>query len=745
MLNKSYRDKYLKKSYLAADRLMLYLIGLHFFFAVFISSLEYETYMFGLVNGGFLLLITLVAYTFFKGQQYFRILVGIVLMIFSTIYVQQHLGRIEFHFHIFIAISFLTIYKDHIPVVAAGITTSVYHIIFNILQQNNIELFGLPLYIFSYGCGWDIVFLHVFFVVMEVILISLFIKQNRTQYIDVLVTRDKYQDLSETLENEVLKQTHSLRKINDLYEESQAITHMGNWEWDMVTNSLVWNDEIYRIFGLEPQSVIPTYDTFIGYVHPDDRAMVQKSVEDAIEFDTKYDITHKLILLDNRIKYVRERGQVYRDEQNKPVRMVGTVQDVTIESKVKRELEDSENKFRIMSEKTTTAIFIYRDKFCYVNNAMEDITGYSKEELYDINPTFLIADQDIEKANKNILRRLAGEEFTEVYEALPITTKSGEKKIVSLHLSTISYKDSHAGLGTLIDITESKNAQREIKTLSQVVEQTDDIVKITKANGTITYVNDAFVAHTGYTRREALGKKANILRSGKHDIEFYVGMWNTILSGHVYRSVVINRKKDGTLYHEEQTITPIVDENGKVSSFVSTGKDISDRILLEEKLTNMAITDKLTNIFNRHKFDEMLNSEIERYRRYKTPFSIIMLDIDHFKSINDRYGHDIGDIVLVEISNLMKISIRNTDQLARWGGEEFMVLCTETDIEDAKVLSEKLRLLIENYNFDTVASVTSSFGITSFEEDDDYKKILKRVDDALYMAKDQGRNRVVYL
>lgn len=736
-------NKYLHQVNLNADRIMLYLIGLHFLFAVFISSLAYETYMFGLVNGGFLFIVTLISYIFLKGQRYFRIIIAVVLMLFSTIYIQQHLGRIEFHFHIFIAISFLTIYKDHLPAVVAGITTAVYHILFNTLQSYNVEIFGLPVYVFNYGCGWDIVVLHVFFVVVEVILVSIFIKQNTKQYLDAVTTRQKYQDLSETLEDEVLKQTADLRKINELYEESQAITHLGHWEWDMVTNGLVWNDEIYRIFGLEPQSVIATYNTFIGYVHPDDRSLVEKSVQDAIELDVKYDITHKIQLLDNSVKYVRERAQVYRDDNNKPIRMVGTVQDVTSEFKVKQNLQESEKKFRIMAEKTTTAIFIYRDTFIYANNAMEEITGYSKEELYQINPTFLISGEDIEKANKNLLRRMAGEEFNVDYTELCITAKNGDEKIVSLNESTISFGDGFAGLGTLIDITESIKSQEEIKTLSQVVEQTDDIVKITKADGIMTYVNDAFVAHTGYTRREVLGKKPNYLKSGKHDSEFYAKLWGTILSGNVFRSVIINRKKDGSLYYEEQTITPIMDKSAGINSFVSTGKDITDRIHLEEKLKNMATMDKLTNTYNRHKFDEILNNDIERFERYKTPFSIIMLDIDHFKSVNDKYGHDVGDSVLVEISNLVKMSIRNTDKLSRWGGEEFIVLCSETELQDAKKLAEKLRLLIENYEFTTVKSVTSSFGVACFEEGDDTKKLLKRVDNALYKAKEQGRNCVV--
>ena len=738
-------DKHILADHLKADKIMLLIVGVHFFFAAFVSSISYDTYLYGFISGGFLFLITIIAYIYFKGQRYFRILIGIVLMIYSSIFIQQHLGRIEFHFHIFAAISFLTIYKDHLPTIAAGITTAAYHLIFNFLQEQNLHIFGQPVYIFNYGCGWDIVFLHIFFAAIEVVILSIFIIRNKKIYLEVISTRNKFENLSVSLENEVSKQTSDLRKVNELYKESQSITHLGNWEWDMITNKLSWNDEIYSIFNLEPQSIDATYDTFLNYVHPDDRKELEDSIEKTISKDIPYNVTHRLLLKDNLIKYVREQAKVYRDENNNPIRMVGTVQDVSTEVRIKNELEDNQEKFRIMSEKTNTAIFIFQYTFIYVNEAMEKITGYTKDELALIHPTFIIPINDIEKADRNLSRRLKGEYFTEDYDSLSITTKDGEERLVSLHTTTIPYKGGFAGLGTLQDVTEIKKAQEEIKTLSQVVEQTDDIVKITTADGTLTYINDAFVAHTGYTRREVIGKKPNYLKSGKHPPEFYEDLWETILAGNIFRSILINRKKNGTLYYEEQTITPIVNEKAKITSFVSTGKDITERIILEEKLKDMATLDKLTNTYNRYKFEEILNNEIERFKRHQTPFSFIMLDIDHFKNVNDTYGHDVGDSVLVEISVLLKAHIRSLDTLSRWGGEEFIILCPQTELKDAKELADKLRLLIEQYEFKTAKSLTSSFGVTTYKVDDDQKKALKRLDNALYMAKEQGRNCVIEL
>jgi diguanylate cyclase (GGDEF)-like protein/PAS domain S-box-containing protein len=738
-------ETHLDKMNQKSDRMMLLLVILHAFFATFISSISYATYALGAISSVLLVIVTLIAYRFFKGERTFRIIVALVLMTFSAIYIQQHLGRIEFHFHIFVGISFLTIYKDYIPTIVAGLASSLYHIVFNYLQVNNIMIFDQPLYIFNYACGWDIVWLHILFIMTETVLLTLVIIRGKERYEEVMRARNRYHKLSQTLESEVAKRTDDVTNLNELYKKSQEITHLGNWEWDIKSHKLRWNDEIYRIFGLDPQSVEPTYETFLSFIHVDDRDKVQQSVKNAIEHNINYDTTHRLTLLDNSTKYVRERGKVFRDESGEAIRMLGTVQDITTEFKIKHELEQSEKKFRIMSEHTTTGIFIFNEKFVYANQAMERITGYSQDELTQMSPQGLMPKADREKADHNIQRRLKGEHFDDEFPALTIFTKDGTQKVVSIHASTIEYDGTSAGLGSMVDITEVKQAQRELKTLSQVVEQTDDIVKITTEDGVLTYVNDAFVAHTGYTRREVIGHKPTFLKSGKHDKAFYADLWNTILAGEDYRAILINRKKDGSLYYEEQTISPILDDHGQISSFVSTGKDITDRMLLEEKLTEMAMKDKLTNIYNRHKFDELLNEEYERFKRHQRTLSLVMLDIDHFKRVNDTYGHDVGDLVLVEFCNLIKNCIRKLDKFARWGGEEFMILCPEAKEEDVIKLAQKIRILIENHQFETVGTVTVSAGVTTLNEKDDIKIVLKRLDKALYQAKSNGRNCVVQL
>lgn len=159
-------------------------------------------------------------------------------------------------------------------------------------------------------------------------------------------------------------------------------------------------------------------------------------------------------------------------------------------------------------------------------------------------------------------------------------------------------------------------------------------------------------------------------------------------------------------------------------------------------LEHLASTDMLTGHFNRTKIEDLLRSEIERAERYGTFFSVILMDIDHFKKVNDEYGHPIGDIILQEFSLLLNETLRKADSVGRWGGEEFLIILPETDAEGAKEVAEHLRKRIEKFEFTAVKHKTSSFGITQYQKGSDIQSLVNKADVALYNAKNKGRNQV---
>jgi len=171
--------------------------------------------------------------------------------------------------------------------------------------------------------------------------------------------------------------------------------------------------------------------------------------------------------------------------------------------------------------------------------------------------------------------------------------------------------------------------------------------------------------------------------------------------------------------------------------------EIKKREEIEEKLRTLSRTDPLTKIDNRYRFNQTLNEEIRRVNRYQGDLSIIMFDIDHFKAVNDTHGHDVGDRVLVSIAQLVENMIRDIDSFARWGGEEFIILTPNNDIDGATMLAERIRKTIELTDFAPVKTLTSSFGVVQYKPGEEKTSFLKRVDNALYAAKYQGRNRVM--
>jgi diguanylate cyclase (GGDEF)-like protein len=156
----------------------------------------------------------------------------------------------------------------------------------------------------------------------------------------------------------------------------------------------------------------------------------------------------------------------------------------------------------------------------------------------------------------------------------------------------------------------------------------------------------------------------------------------------------------------------------------------------------MAITDGLTGLSNRQEFNRLLDLEIERATRYETPLTLIMYDLDHFKRVNDSFGHDAGDSVLRTVAELSNQKLRSTDLHGRWGGEEFMIILPQSALEAAQDAAEKLRQTIANHTFANVGHVTASYGVVELAPQENSKSLAQRVDAALYRAKDRGRNRV---
>lgn len=282
------------------------------------------------------------------------------------------------------------------------------------------------------------------------------------------------------------------------------------------------------------------------------------------------------------------------------------------------------------------------------------------------------------------------------------------------------------------------NYTNKIKEYLQIINN-HVLISTSNIKGEITDVSSALCKLSGYSKEELLGKNHSIFKHKDMEKEVFENLWKTITNKQTWKGVVKNENKDGSYYWAEVIISPILDKNNKIKSFSSIRTDITDKIKLEK----LSLTDSLTSLYNRLYLDNNYEREIQRANRYKNELSIILIDIDLFKNINDTYGHEVGDTILIQMSNILKKNIRKTDILGRWGGEEFLIICPETNIENAKKIACNIRKIIEKYNFTISNNITCSFGCATYIEKNIKEDTFKRADINLYKAKIEGRNKVI--
>ncbi|BAO43718.1 signal transduction protein [Thiolapillus brandeum] len=303
------------------------------------------------------------------------------------------------------------------------------------------------------------------------------------------------------------------------------------------------------------------------------------------------------------------------------------------------------------------------------------------------------------------------------------------------------------------DITESRRAEQELQKLGMALEQSPASVVITDTNGVIEYVNPKFEEVSGYAREEAIGQKPSLLKSGDKTPEEYADMWRTLKAGKEWRGVFHNQRKDGSLYWESARISPVRDEDGQIAYFIGVKEDITQRRNDEEQIRYQANYDLLTGLPNRTLLMDRLRQNVLQGQRGKRPFVVFFIDLDRFKSVNDLYGHAVGDELMKVVGRRLESELRETDTVARFGGDEFVVLLMGVDNADfAAVIARKLidSLCRPFVLGERKITIGASIGITLFPADVSHEThdresivgaLLSNADMAMYQAKALGPNR----
>lgn len=330
---------------------------------------------------------------------------------------------------------------------------------------------------------------------------------------------------------------------------------------------------------------------------------------------------------------------------------------------------------------------------------------------------------------------------------IAIIKKDGSLLYVEISSKNFFFNDSTVGLVAIHDLTEYKKTEMALREnllfLQTLLESIPNPIFYKDKNGIYIGCNTAFIEFSGYKKEEIIGYTVYDINPEEFaDIHYKADMELLTNKGkQVYETKF--ETFEGIQRDVILTKATFVNAKNEVAGLIGVITDITARKEMEENLKIISTTDHLTKLCNRIKFNQALNDEINRVKRYHNDLSIIMFDIDHFKKVNDNFGHPVGDEILITLSALVKSMARNTDIVARWGGEEFIILTKDTDIKGAAMLAERIREKIQEHHFEKVNSITCSFGVTGFLENDDMNTLILRADTALYKAKNTGRNRVV--
>ncbi len=443
-----------------------------------------------------------------------------------------------------------------------------------------------------------------------------------------------------TLLDSLSREKNALAAQKTMLDRAEAVAHLGSWEWDLTTDQVIWSDELFHLFQLEPTDTSPPLAEQRKYFSASDLQRLEQTVNTVKNEHIPCSVEVKLLRPDGTSRDCLVRYHIALDANQQGVRLYGSFQDVT------------------------------------------------------------------ELKHAQLKQELAAKVFSNAFEGITITD----------------------------------------------------------TDGTILDVNNTFTHITGFSREEVVGQNPRLLKSGRQDPAFYETMWHHLVTAGHWSGEIWNRRKNGEVYPVLLNISAIRDAQGLTCQYVGLFSDITIRKAMEAQVQQLAFFDPLTALPNRRLLLDRVSQTLLTNKRSRRFGAIMFLDLDNFKPLNDSHGHALGDQLLVEVASRLRACVREMDTVARLGGDEFVVMLSELDAEAgtsaarAGAIAEKIRLsLAAPYVLAATPDAagqpghtvqhhcSSSIGVVLMAPDSsDIDRLLQQADAAMYQAKEQGRNRVVF-
>ena len=423
--------------------------------------------------------------------------------------------------------------------------------------------------------------------------------------------------------------------------------------------------------------------------------------------------------------------------------------DITAQAAAQAALAEREEIYRTIVTQASEAITLVDSDtlgFIEFNDAACETLGYSRAEFARLRAPDIQAEPEDESIWIQCLQTSADAVIARQVETR-YRHQSGDVRHVLLSLKGIQLHGRRFAVAIWSDITERKQAEERLHLAASVFTHANEGIMITEADGSIIDVNDAFCQITGYSRRDVLGRNPRLLGSGRQDAEFYALMWQSLRERGHWSGEIWNRRKNGEPFAVMQTISAVRDAEGQTRRYVALFNDVTAVKEHEQQLEYIAHYDALTALPNRLLLADRLRQSMAQTQRRGQRLALAYLDLDGFKAVNDRYGHDTGDRVLVAVANRMKAVLREGDTLARLGGDEFVAILI--DLAQVDACESMLRRLLAaasapSHVEDLRLQVSASLGVSFYPQDDpsvEPDQLLRQADQAMYQAKLAGKNR----